>query len=247
MRTTKLGAMRHGRTMAVTACVAVLCSGYGVAAAATSGGQVDPGGLIHACYTTQPSRSGSHTVVLQNVGTTCLKHETSITWDKTGPAGPRGVQGPAGPAGATGPQGPAGPAGATGPAGAPGAGYDFTTASGNTGPTLESAGTYFVDATTTVVSNPGGSDVGACTVTARHGSGLPGQIEGFNAAWEEPSGSSAQFSISGMIVIPSGNTPSALSLVCSDPSANSVTTQGTTWWVSPVATNPGSTVSQSTP
>jgi hypothetical protein len=241
MRTQKLGAVRRGRTVAVAVCVAVLGGGYGVAVAARTGGPVEAGGVIHACYSTKPSRGGSHQIVLQNARTACARNETAITWDQAGQVGPRGPQGPTGAVGASGSQGAAGPVGATGPAGAPGVGYDFTTLTGDSGPMLESAGTYFVDVTTTVGTTS--SDVGACTVTARHGSGLPGQIEGFNGAWEEPSGSTAQFSISGMIVIPSGNTPSALSLICSDPSANSVTAQGTTWWVSPVATTAGSTVS----
>ena len=61
---------------------------------------------------------------------TCLRHDTQISWNQTGPAGPAGAAGqvgPVGPVGATGEPGPAGPAG---PAGAPG----VTGPTGLTGP-----------------------------------------------------------------------------------------------------------------
>jgi hypothetical protein len=55
--------------------------------------------------------------------TVCKSTEHKISWDQTGPQGPKGPQGatgpqgPKGPQGATGPQGPKGPQGATGPQG----------------------------------------------------------------------------------------------------------------------------------
>jgi Collagen triple helix repeat (20 copies) len=242
--------------------VAVLGGGYGVALAASSGGPVDASGVIHGCYTTKAFGRGSHQFVLQDAGMTCARGETAIAWNKTGPAGPpgttrpagsagaagpqgpagpSGATGPAGPAGATGPQGPAGPPGAAGPAGAPGPGYDFTTTSGNTGPTLTSAGTYFVDVSTSV-ANHTSSDVGECGVAATNNNAE--EIDGFNSAWQEPNGAEAPWSILGMIEVPSGQAPAALSLACFDASGNGLALQFKRWWVSPVASTAGSTVSQ---
>jgi hypothetical protein len=53
--------------------------------------------------------------------TPCLRTETPLAWNVTGPQGPAGPAGPQGPAGAQGAQGPAGPIGATGATGASGA------------------------------------------------------------------------------------------------------------------------------
>ena len=82
-------------------------------------------GVINGCYTTKAS-SGSHALVLQDVGTACPSGDTAIKWNQKGPAGPQGPTGPAGPPGpqgpqgATGPQGPPGPQGPQGPKGDPG-------------------------------------------------------------------------------------------------------------------------------
>jgi hypothetical protein len=56
--------------------------------------------------------------------TVCKSTEHKISWDQTGPQGPKGPQGPTGPKGpqgAQGPQGPKGPQGAQGPQGPQGA------------------------------------------------------------------------------------------------------------------------------
>src|SRR5690348_9990985 len=66
----------------------------------------DSGGVIHSCY----SKSGGALRVIDSAST-CGTKETSLDWNRQGPAGP------AGPAGAAGPTGPAGPAGPTGPQG----------------------------------------------------------------------------------------------------------------------------------
>ena len=47
----------------------------------------------------------------------CRKSEDPLSWNRQGPAGPAGAQGPQGETGATGPQGPQGETGATGPQG----------------------------------------------------------------------------------------------------------------------------------
>src|SRR5712664_4598597 len=65
-----------------------------------------PGNPIQACYN---DTNGDLRRV--NSPSDCRNHETSISWDIAGPAGPPG------PAGPQGPQGPAGPQGATGPQG----------------------------------------------------------------------------------------------------------------------------------
>jgi hypothetical protein len=55
-------------------------------------GPIDSKGVIHGCYKTAAT-SGSHTLVLQNVGTSCPSGYTAIKWNQ------KGVQGPPGPAG----------------------------------------------------------------------------------------------------------------------------------------------------
>ncbi len=60
----------------------------------------------------------------------CRPHDTLVTWNQIGPAGPVGPQGPKGDSG---PQGPKGDAGAAGPQGAPGSTGD-TGATGPQGP-----------------------------------------------------------------------------------------------------------------
>lgn len=230
---------------------AVVIAGGGCAAAlaTTAGsGNVYQGCLNHA-------RGALYNVKINPTKPpSCLRRDTQISWNQTGPAGAAGAQapkgntgatgpqGPAGPPGATGQQGPAGATGATGPAGAPGAGYQFTTASGDNGPTLTSAGTYLVDVSTAVF-NQTSSDIGECAVIATDSVGLS---TGFNTVWQEPVDNEGTFSLSGMIAVPSGYAPEALSLTCTDSSGgNFVTTLSTSWWVSPVATIPGSTVSES--
>jgi len=75
------------------------------ALAVVTGSPISSSGVISGCYTTK-AVSGSHALVLQNVGTTCPSGTTAVTWNQTGPAGPAGATGAIGPAG---PQGPAGP------------------------------------------------------------------------------------------------------------------------------------------
>jgi hypothetical protein len=86
-----------------------LVAGGTAAGAAIASGPVNGSGVIHGCYTTKAIK-GSHSFVLQDIGTSCPTGTTAITWNQHGPAGPQG------PAGATGAQGPAGPSTA-GPSG----------------------------------------------------------------------------------------------------------------------------------
>jgi hypothetical protein len=69
-------------------------------------------GVIHGCYA---KSDGALRVV--EAGARCGRHGRAISFDQTGPIGPRGASGATGPAGAqgaTGATGPAGPQGATG-------------------------------------------------------------------------------------------------------------------------------------
>jgi hypothetical protein len=78
-----------------SAAALALVAGGGVAGAAAYSSLAGPvkAGVIHGCYTTKASR-GSHSVVLQNVGTACPAGETAIMWNEKGPAGRQGPPGP---------------------------------------------------------------------------------------------------------------------------------------------------------
>ncbi|HTX08736.1 MAG TPA: hypothetical protein VME22_09000 [Solirubrobacteraceae bacterium] len=239
MKANQLSILRRGRMVGILASVVVLGGGYGVAVAATAGGPVESSGEIHACYTSRAFFHGSHPVALQDAGTNCARNETAIAWSQTGPAGPPGA------AGAQGPAGPQGTAGPQGPAGAPGPGYQFTTTTGNTGPTLTSGGTYFVDLSTSV-DNQTSSNLGTCAVEAT-ADNTPGDLFGsFTEPWEISIGDAAVVSMTGIIAVPSFDAPATLALTCSDASGNNpITPEGSTWWVSPISATAGTTVSAS--
>lgn len=65
-----------------------------------------PPGTIQACY-----NDTNGNLRLVSSPDDCRNHETAISWDITGPAGPPGPPGPPGPAGSPGPQGSPGPPG----------------------------------------------------------------------------------------------------------------------------------------
>ena len=82
-------------------------------------------GVINACY----ARDGSMRLIDTDLGQSCRRRETLLSWNQRGPQGPQGIQGPRGtqgPQGAQGTQGPRGlpgiqgPKGDKGDAGAPG-------------------------------------------------------------------------------------------------------------------------------
>ncbi len=115
--------MRTRNVLTMLAALGVVAGGT-AAGATIAAGPVDGSGVIHGCSSTQ-ALSGSHLFVLQDVGTTCPKGTTAISWNQAGPTGPTGATGPAGiqgPTGLTGAQGPSGLPGAAGAAGAPGTG-----------------------------------------------------------------------------------------------------------------------------
>lgn len=99
-----------GRTVVIAGTTAlVLAAGASLATAAvmSSAGPVDSSGVIHGCWTDH-AVNGSHTFVLQNVGSRCPTGTTAISWNKSGPPGPTGSPGPSGPSGPPGPSGAAG-------------------------------------------------------------------------------------------------------------------------------------------
>lgn len=97
-----------------TAVVAVAAGATAALATGDSPSNVYQGCLKHG--------SGAVYGVVVDPGSTpdCKNHDTLITWNETGPAGPAGPQGKTGPAGPAGPQGDPGPQGAQGPQGDPG-------------------------------------------------------------------------------------------------------------------------------
>jgi hypothetical protein len=91
------------RALVIAGAATILLGGGTAALAATSSSPVQ-NGVVHGCYASAGT-SGSHPLVLQNVGTACPNGDTAIKWNQKGPAG---SPGPAGPVGPQGPQGPAG-------------------------------------------------------------------------------------------------------------------------------------------
>src|SRR3978361_1566245 len=64
-------------------------------------------GVVHGCWTNQATK-GTHSVVLLNTGAACPSGTTAITWNRTGPAGARGLPGDPGAPGTGGAVGPGG-------------------------------------------------------------------------------------------------------------------------------------------
>lgn len=103
---------RRSRRRILTAAVAglaLLVVGGGVALATIPGG----GGAISGCY----SKKDGTLRVIDASSATCKTGEAALTWNQTGPQGPKGDPGPQGPKGDQGPQGPQGPKGDMGPIG----------------------------------------------------------------------------------------------------------------------------------
>lgn len=97
------------RAVAATGLMASVAAG-GIGVAAAQGATAS--GKIYACYS-------KATHVLSYAGrASCKKGSTLVSWNKSGPSGPRGSTGPQG---AQGPQGATGAQGAAGAQGAPGA------------------------------------------------------------------------------------------------------------------------------
>lgn len=171
------------RTGLVVLGVTTLLAG-GVAYAAIPGA----GGVIHACYNTNPNAYGALRVIDADAGASCSKNETAVSFNQTGPQGPkgdkgekgdaclptdpacRGPQGLQGPQGIQGPQGRKGDQGDVGPARAPA--YAIGNISGNVGDggrvtksvgfVLLDPGRYAVTAALDFANNDGDSQSFTC-------------------------------------------------------------------------------------
>ena len=128
-------------------------------AGSSSGGSTN---VIYACVQTPPpadrdgrrdrddrrddnGRLGQVRIVGPN--DRCLRNETKIEWNITGPQGPQGIQGPIGPMGPQGPQGLTGPEGSQGPQGAQGPQGNGLDTAAITGQLVGCSGTSFAGAT----------------------------------------------------------------------------------------------------
>jgi hypothetical protein len=130
------------RALVITGVTTLLLGACTAAFAMIADGPVS-GGVIYGCFKAAAT-NGSHTLVLQNAGSSCPSGDTAIKWNQRGPSGPQGPegrtghQGAAGPQGATGLQGPAGPQGVTGATGPQG----VTGPQGPSGPLTNYAAIY---------------------------------------------------------------------------------------------------------
>ncbi|MEO3854981.1 hypothetical protein [Acrocarpospora sp. B8E8] len=107
--------MRKFRALLVSSAVVVVLGGSGTALAAAAAPD-DMNGCINRLL-------GTLRIIDPAKGQRCLNQvETAVSWNKIGPAGPQGIQGPAGPQGDPGAQGPIGPPGAKGEQGPAGPG-----------------------------------------------------------------------------------------------------------------------------
>ena len=165
---------RRGRRMFVLATMAVLLTGI-IAFASIPG----PNGVINGCY----ARSGGALRVIDGSVTQRKAGETSLNFNQTGPqgpAGPVGPQGPQGPQGLQGPQGTTGATGATGdtgatgPAGANGTsdayiarsnGDDIMHLGADVVSVSVPAGTYVINAKTSLANDDGDNQTAICTLS----------------------------------------------------------------------------------
>lgn len=146
--------------------------------------------------------------------------------------GPQGVPGPTG---ATGPTGQQGSAGATGAPGAPGNGYDFTTASGTSGPTLTAAGSYLVFVRAGLANSGGTADMGTCGVSTRN-FGTPTLGDDFVNAYSLAASAGTEYAFSGILIVAANDEDVTPSFGCqtgvssnTDPTVSDID-----WWVSPI-------------
>src|SRR4051794_19369748 len=122
--------MRFGRVRMSPAVLVAVAAGTGGLGGVARGTIPDSGGVIRACY----QKNHGDLRVIDTAKDKCNPSEIALSWNQTGPTGPKGDTGPTGPTGPkgdTGPTGPTGPKGDTGPTGATGP----TGPKGDTGPT----------------------------------------------------------------------------------------------------------------
>lgn len=151
-----------------------------------------------------------------------------------GPVGPQGVPGPTGSQGAQGPQGPQGPAGPVGPQGPAGAGSLYTTATGLTGPTLQTNGAYSVVVDALLSSNSIAQVTGTCAVSISQSSPI-GNFFSASQTVSVPGNQGLLYSLSA--IIPPGYAGLAPTVGCNFGSASQPPTlYSANWWVTPIAT-----------
>ena len=132
----------------------------------------DSHGVIHGCYTTKGTTKALSVI---NSTSSCPTGDTSLNWNQTGPKGPMGPAGP---------------------------GYSFTSGSGNPGPSIGAAGTYFIDATGSFDNSDNSSGIaGDCVVSATDSMG--NQVAGYQVAMNVPGSSESTLSFPGLLVVPS--------------------------------------------
>jgi Collagen triple helix repeat (20 copies) len=210
----------------------------GATGPAGKAGATGPAGKAGATGPAGPQGPAGKAGATGPAGPTGATGPTGLT-GATGPTGATGAIGPAGPAGPTGAIGPAGPAGPTGaagpagPTGPAGPGFDFTEASGATGPPISTAGTYFV---VVQIGFPDGESATSaqCDVTFIS-LGNPGSIIGASF----PVTSDTLESFSGMMNIAERPpSPVNLNLACTDSSGNTISLVNANigWWISSVDT-----------
>ncbi len=227
----KVHPRRLGTVVAAT--LAVVLAGAAASAATILGHS----GVIHGCYS---NFSGALQVINTANGAKCPRRTTSLNWNQTGPQGPAGTNGASGPQGPVGPQGPAGTSGPAGSPGPAGPGYEFTASTGTTGPTLTSAGTYFVNVRVGLFNQTGATS-GICGVGAQTSQTL---VDAFDVPWVLENGTATTVSYTGMIVVPPGAGAAQLLISCNATNGGGIPAgSNTQWWVSPVASTPGTTVS----
>jgi hypothetical protein len=123
----------------------------------------------------------------------------------------------------------------TGPAGP---GFDFTTASGVTGPVIPATGTYFVDVVFAAINNaPASGLTGECSVADIFSAASA--FAGFTSAFVEPTGFAIpDENVSGILPVTeqvlAGRPPS---ISCVDSSGNPVAITDVQWYISSVQTS----------
>ncbi len=123
--------------------------------------------------------------------------------------------------------------GTTGAAGPQGSGYQFVTASGATGPTLNQAGTYFVVLSFATTNNSTSAVSGICAVHALANS--QGVLIGASTitVTAPPSATTPGWTMEGMYTVAAGDLPVATAFNgCETTAGSAITTSNVQWWVS---------------
>ncbi len=157
---------RRGQRVLALSTMAILFTGI-IAFASIPGGD----GVINSCY----KKSGDLRVI--DSAEQCKSNETALNFNQTGPQGPQGPAGPIGPQGlqgARGATGATGDTGATGPAGTNGTsdayiarsnGDDIIHLGADVVSVAVPAGTYVINAKTSLANDDGDYQTAICTLS----------------------------------------------------------------------------------